>query len=140
MQNKTDGSMSMVMPLVMKLMNAGGWDVVKEGLDAQDPARPLGMFFGQLIVKVGTALQEKGKQVDMSIFMRPGGVVTKLLDLTEQHFDMPPEFSDEIFDEIVKVIEGIVQQSQTQGQPQAPPQGAPQAGLEQGPMPPQGVR
>jgi hypothetical protein len=137
MQNGKDESMSKVMPLVMKLMNAGGWNIVEDALNSQDPARPLGMFLGQLIIKVATALQEKGMQVDMTVFMRPNGVLTTILDLIEKHFSMPPEFSDEIFNEVKTVIEGIVQESQAQGQaPQGQPQ---QQGLEQGP-PQQGMQ
>lgn len=139
MQNGKDESMSKVMPLVMKLMNAGGWNIVDDALKAQDPARPLGMFLGQLLIKVATALQEKGMQVDMTVFLRPNGVLTNILDLIEQHFKMPPEFSDEIFNEVKTVIEGIVQESQAQGQGQAPQGQPPQQGLEQGP-PQQGMQ
>lgn len=144
MENKQDAAMSKVMPLVMKLMNAGGWDVVNDALKAKDPARPLGMFLAQLIMKIAKAFQEKKVDLDMTVFLKDNGVVMKILDLIETHFDMPKEFSDEIFGEVITVIENMVKEEQGQGQApqpgQAPPapQGQPmQQGLEQGP--PQGA-
>lgn len=131
-----DPSMSKIMPLVMELMNNGGWNIVKDALESQDPARPLGTFFAELIMKVAEVAQQKNMQLDMKVFLREGGVVMRLLDLIEQHFDMPPEFSDEIYDEIVRVIEkgmqAQMQQAQQSAQPPQqgqPPQGGP--GLDQ---------
>lgn len=131
-----DPSLAKIMPLVLQLMNKGGWNIVKDALDSQDPAQPLGRFLAEMVMKVATAAQEKGLQLDMKVFLRDGGVVETLLNMMEEHFDMPPEFSDEIFATLVKVIEqGLQSQMQgqqaQQGQPQqAPPQqGAP--GLDQ---------
>jgi hypothetical protein len=123
--NKTqDPSLAKIMPLVLQLMNKGGWNIVEDALDSQNPAQPLGRFLAELIMKVATAAQEKNMQLDMKVFLREGGVVETLLNMMEEHFDMPPEFSDEIFATLVKVIEQGMQ-AQSQGQ-QAPPQGQPQ--------------
>lgn len=119
-----DPSLAKIMPLVIKLMNAGGWDIVKDALDSKDPARPLGAFFAELMLKVAQAATEKGMQIDGTVFMRPDGVLFKLLDIIEQHFGMPPEFSDEIFDEVVAIVEQSMAKSQ-QTQAGTAPQGAP---------------
>lgn len=121
-------SLTKIMPLVLDLMNAGGWDIVKQALESKDPARPLGTFLAELIMKVAKAAQDKGLQLDMKVFLQENGVVERLLDLMEKHFDMPEEFSEEIFDDVVLIIQKA---ASGEGQTQ-PPQAAPQQpGLEQ---------
>jgi hypothetical protein len=130
-----DPSLAKIMPLVLQLMNKGGWNIVEDALDSQDPAQPLGRFLAELIMKVATAAQQKNLQLDMKVFLRDGGVVETLLNIMEEQFDMPPEFSDEIFATLVQVIEqGMQSQGQQapQGQPQqAPPQQGAPGGLDQ---------
>lgn len=128
MQDTQNSSLGKIMPLVMQLMNKGGWNIVKDALEAQDPARPLGTFFAELIMKVAEAAQKKGMQIEMDVFLKDGGVLMKLLDIVERQFEMPAEFSDEIYDEVVRVIEQGMQGQGQQAPPQqqaAPAQGAP---------------
>jgi hypothetical protein len=131
-----DESFKKIMPLVIQLMNKGGWDIVEQALASQDPAKALGVFLSELIMKVAMAAQEKGLNLDMKVFLRDNGIVEELLNLMERHFDMPSAFSDEIFAEVIDNIEkGLAAQQQPQGG--APPQ---QPGLEQQqPMPQQGA-
>ena len=128
------------MPLVIQLMNKGGWNIVEEALNSSDPAKGLGIFLSELIMKVAMAAHQKGLKLDMKVFLRDNGIVEELLNLMERHFDMPSAFSEEIFDQVVANIEkGLAAQQQQQAPQQgaAPPQ---QPGLEQQqPMPQQGA-
>lgn len=129
-----DESFKKIMPLVIQLMNKGGWDIVEQALASQDPAKALGVFLSELIMKVAMAAHQKGLNLDMKVFLRDNGIVEELLNLMERHFDMPSAFSDEIFAEVIDAIEqGMAAQQQQGG---APPQ---QPGLEQQPMPQQGA-
>lgn len=113
-----------IFSLVMKLMDQGGWDVIEQALDSQDPAQPIGAFIAQLIMQVTEQMANSQQDMDLRAWLMPDGIVEMLLDAAEAEFDLPPEFSDEIFKNVVNNIKSALQEPQQQAQPQqAPPQG-----------------
>lgn len=116
-----------IMQLVMKLLEQGGWDVVEQALNSQDPAQPLGAFIAQLIMQITEQMANAEQDMDLRAWLMPGGIVEMLLNVFEAEFDLPSEFSDEIFKNVVKNIQSAVQEPQQQAQPQ---QAAPQGGLQ----------
>lgn len=116
-----------IMQLVMKLLEQGGWDVVEQALNSQDPAQPIGAFIAQLIMQITEQMANSEQDMDLRAWLMPGGIVEMMLNMFEAEFDLPSEFSDEIFKNVVKNIQSAIQEPQQQTQPQ---QVAPQGGLQ----------
>lgn len=116
-------------PMVNKIMQEnGGWDTIKSILDGdEDPTRAIGMFLAQLVMQLGEMFMQKGAEVPVSVMLEDGGLVEWVLDQIEIHFDMPKEFSDEIFLDVVDIIKAAAEDpGAAQGAPQEeapPPQG-----------------
>jgi hypothetical protein len=134
-KNAVMGDVDSMLQLINKLLDQGGWDVVKEAINSQDPAQPLGAFIAQLIMQITEQMAQSGQDMDLRAWLMPGGIVEVLLDMFEAEFDLPPEFSDEIFKNVVKNIQAALQEPQQpqQGQPAPAPQGGLQ-GMAQGGM------
>lgn len=115
-----------IMKLVNQLLDKGGWDVVEQALNSQDPAQPIGAFIAQLIMQITEQMANSEQDMDLRAWLMPGGIVEMMLDMFEAEFDLPPEFSDEIFKNVVKNIQSAIQEP-SQAQPQ---QTAPQGGLQ----------
>lgn len=115
-----------IMKLVNQLLDKGGWDVVEQALNSQDPAQPIGAFIAQLIMQITEQMANSDQDMDLRAWLMPGGIVEMMLDMFEAEFDLPPEFSDEIFKNVVKNIQSAIQEP-PQAQPQ---QAAPQGGLQ----------
>ena len=116
-----------IMKLVNRLLDKGGWDVVEQALNSQDPAQPIGAFIAQLIMQITEQMANSDQDMDLRAWLMPGGIVEMMLNMFEAEFDLPPEFSDEIFKNVVKNIQSAIQEPQQQAQPQ---QAAPQGGLQ----------
>lgn len=129
MADNLDQDIQKIMPLIEELLNQGGWDIVEDALDSKDPAAGIGAFFAQLIMQVSEQLAQAGEDLDLRVFLMPGGVIEILLDMAESAFKMPPEFSEEIFKEVVSVIKSAIQEPP---QGQQAPQGQPQPQQPQG--------
>ena len=126
-----------IMQLVVKLLDQGGWDVVEQALGSQDPAQPIGAFVAQLIMQITEQMAQSEQDMDLRAWLMPGGIVEMLLNMFEAEFDLPPEFSDEIFKNVVKNIQAAMQEPQQQpqqGQPQQAPQQGGLQGMAQGGM------
>ena len=126
------GDVKNILNLINKLLDQGGWDVVKQAVNSQDPAQPLGAFIAQLIMQITEQMAKSGQDMDLRAWLMPGGIVEVLLDMFEAEFDLPPEFSDEIFKNVVKNIQAAMQDPQQQQPQQGQPQQAPQQGGLQG--------
>lgn len=116
--------------LVMQLMEKGGWDVVEQALDSQDPAQPIGAFIAQLIMQVTEQMAQSEQDMDLRAWLAPSGIVEMLLNAIEAEFDLPEEFSEEIFKNVVNNIKSALQEPQQGQQPQGQPAPAPQGGLQ----------
>ena len=119
-----------IFDLVMELVNNGGWEVIEQALDSQDPAQPLGAFITQLIMQITEQMAKSQQDMDLRAWLMPGGIVEMLLNTMEMEFDLPPEFSEEIFKNIVNNIKSALQEPQQGQQPQGQPVRAPQRGLQ----------
>ena len=126
------GDVKNILNLINKLLDQGGWDVVKQAVNSQDPAQPLGAFIAQLIMQITEQMAQSGQDMDLRAWLMPGGIVEVLLDMFESEFDLPPEFSDEIFKNVVKNIQAAMQDPQQQQPQQGQPPQAPQQGGLQG--------
>lgn len=118
-----------IFDLIMELLNQGGWEVVKQAVDSQDPAQPLGAFIAQLIMQITEQMANSQQDMDLRAWLMPNGIVEMLLNTIELEFDLPPEFSDEIFKNVVNNIKAALQEPQQQAQAQ-PQQAPPQGGLQ----------
>lgn len=124
-----------IMRLVVKLLDQGGWDVVEQALDSKDPAQPIAAFIAQLIMQITEQMAKSGQDMDLRAWLTPNGIVEMLLNMFEAEFDLPPEFSDQIFKNVVKDIQAAMQDpQQQQAQPQQAPQQSGLQGMAQGGM------
>lgn len=130
--NAVMGDVDNILKLINKLLDQGGWDVVKQAVNSQDPAQPLGAFIAQLIMQITEQMAQSGQDMDLRAWLMPGGIVEVLLDMFEAEFDLPPEFSDEIFKNVVKNVQAAMQDPQQQQPQQGQPPQAPQQGGLQG--------
>ena len=115
-----------IKPMIDQIMQKNdGWTVLKKILEENDdPARPIGMFLAQFIMQLGQMLMEQDADVDPKVMLEEGGVVEYILNTLEAHFDLPKEFSDEIFLDVVEIIKASAQNpGQQQAQAGPPPQG-----------------
>lgn len=118
------------------LMEAGGLDVIKKGLDSSgDPAQVVSKFLVQLIMQIKEAIDSQGVELSPNIVLGKGGWVDQMLDLIEGELGLPATFSDDVFADVMETFKAMAQQPQQGGQP--PQQGA-QPPAQGAPMPPQG--
>ncbi len=118
--------MKKIKPQIDELMQKNnGWKLLKDILEKnEDPAKPIGMFLSQLVMQFGQQMLESGAPEDaMGVFLEDDGVVEYILNTLEKHFDLPSEFSDEIFMDVVEALQAAVQDPNAQGQPQGAPAG-----------------
>lgn len=112
------------------LMEAGGLDVIKKGLDSSgDPAQVVSKFLVQLIMQIKEAVDSQGVELSPNIVLGKGGWVDQMLELIEGELGLPPTFSDDVFADVMETFKAMAQQPQQQdAQPPAQPgQPAPQA-------------
>lgn len=126
MTEDQEQDLSIAVNIAKNLIDDGGWELIEQALESNDPGQIIGQFLMQLVAQMTENLPE-GVDIDPAIYLAIGGWVEQISDYLQEEYDVPKEVMDR-----AEMYIGTASQQMLQGQQQQ------QAQMEQAaPMPQQ---
>lgn len=126
MTEDQEQDLSIAVNIAKNLIDDGGWEIIEQALESNDPGQIIGQFLMQLVAQMTENLPE-GVDIDPAIYLAIGGWVEQISDYLQEEYDVSKEVMDR-----AEMYIGTASQQMMQGQQQQ------QAQMEQAaPMPQQ---
>ena len=94
------------------LIDDGGWEIISQALESNDPGQIIGQFLMQLVAQMTENLPE-GVDIDPAIYLAIGGWVEQISDYLQEEYDVSKEVMDR-----AEMYIGTASQQMAQGQQQ----------------------
>ena len=126
MTEDQEQDLSIAVNIAKNLIDDGGWEIIEQALESNDPGQIIGQFLMQLVAQM-TENSPEEVDIDPAIYLAIGGWVEQISDYLQEEYDVPKEVMDR-----AEMYIGTASQQMLQGQQQQ------QAQMEQAaPMPQQ---
>ena len=112
MTEDQEQDLSIAVNIAKNLIDDGGWELIEQALESNDPGQIIGQFLMQLVAQMTENLPEE-VDIDPAIYLAIGGWVEQISDYLQEEYDVPKEVMDR-----AEMYIGTASQQMLQGQQQ----------------------